>query len=191
MVIADVGHRVDDHLAVELQRDAKHPVHAGMVRAEIQKHEVGVLCLLAHAPLFRNEAQSLLLGVEKLRRHAEGIHLRGAGRMFLTQRVALPVGRCEDASQVRMPGEVDPEHVEYFALVPVGGRPGSRYRRYDKFVFAQGNLDAQVLVPIEADEVVEDGEVGIGLAAPRAAQTLVDRRDIKEQRESGPAFQVI
>src|SRR5260370_2935551 len=38
----------------------------------------------------------------------------------LAQRVALPFLGKEDAAHVRMPGEFDAEHVEHFALQPVG-----------------------------------------------------------------------
>ena len=43
-------------------------------------------------------------------------------RVILAQRVALPFLGHEDAAHIRVPGELDAEHVEYFALQPVGGQ---------------------------------------------------------------------
>ena len=41
-------------------------------------------------------------------------------RVVLPQRVALPLVRHQDPAHVRVPGEFDAEHVEHFALQPVG-----------------------------------------------------------------------
>ena len=40
VVEADVRHRVHDLLAVELQDDAQHAVRAGMLRADVEEHEI-------------------------------------------------------------------------------------------------------------------------------------------------------
>jgi len=42
--------------------------------------------------------------------------------VVFAQRVALPVVGHEDAPQIRMAGELDAEHVEYFALEPIAVR---------------------------------------------------------------------
>src|SRR5512138_1055795 len=46
--------------------------------------------------------------------------------VVLAQRVALPFIRQHDAPQVRMPYELDPEHVVALALQPVRRRPQRR-----------------------------------------------------------------
>ena len=46
------------------------------------------------------------------------------------ERVANPVGRQENPAQVGVPGEVDTNEVECFALVPVGGAPDVRHTRH-------------------------------------------------------------
>src|ERR1039458_6361518 len=43
-------------------------------------------------------------------------------RVILPQGVALPILGHEDAAQVRVPRELDAEHVEHLALQPVGGQ---------------------------------------------------------------------
>src|SRR3990172_11143701 len=45
-----------------------------------------------------------------------------AERMVLAQRMADPVGRQQDATQVGVAAEGDAEHVEDLALVPIGSR---------------------------------------------------------------------
>ena len=41
VVVADVRHGVDDLLAVELQHDPQHAVRAGVLRTDVQEHEIG------------------------------------------------------------------------------------------------------------------------------------------------------
>ena len=43
MVKANLGHGIDDLLAVELQHDAKYAVHARMLRSQVEKHEIGAV----------------------------------------------------------------------------------------------------------------------------------------------------
>ena len=50
VVVADVRNRVDDLLAVQLQHDAQHAVRAGMLRAEVEEHEVVVAVAAARMP---------------------------------------------------------------------------------------------------------------------------------------------
>src|SRR5204863_1154298 len=40
--------------------------------------------------------------------------------IIFAERVALPISGHEEAPQVRMAGEINPEHVEQLALMPVG-----------------------------------------------------------------------
>src|SRR3954464_9071796 len=50
-------------------------------------------------------------------------------RVVLARGMPLPVVRHQDAAQVGMPVEVDPEHVVDFALAPVHRLPHARQRR--------------------------------------------------------------
>ena len=53
MVIADVGNGIDDVLAVELQHDPKHAVHARMIGAEVEEHELVCFAVAREAPTAR------------------------------------------------------------------------------------------------------------------------------------------
>ena len=178
VVVADVGHRVDDLLAVELQHHAQHAVGARVLRPDVQEHEVGVLVRRGQPPVLGPEAQGLLL----LARPAsvgedEAAHLGGAGRVVLAQRVALPGGRHQDAAQVRVAVEADAEHVPDLALVPVGGRPdaGDAWAA-TRFVVEAGTLSRRSALRSKREQVVDDGEVARPAARRGARVALVDRR---------------
>ena len=126
VVEADLGHRVDDLLAVELQHNAQDAVRARMLRAEVEEDEIAVVAAALHAPLFGAEAQRFLFGLLLLFGKLERPHLGGARRMILSQRMPCPAPRHQDALQVRVAGKGDSEHVPYFALVPVRRRPEVR-----------------------------------------------------------------
>src|SRR5205823_11843794 len=49
--------------------------------------------------------------------------------VILAKRKSLPVVGAENAPQIRMAGEIDPEHVVSLALVPIRRRPEIRHRR--------------------------------------------------------------
>src|SRR5579862_6348150 len=51
--------------------------------------------------------------------------------VILAQRVALPLVRKQNAFQIWMPGKDDAEHVEYFALHPICGKPNAAYGRHE------------------------------------------------------------
>src|SRR6185437_8262263 len=93
---------IDDLLAVELQHDPKHAMHARMVRAEIEKHELICLAATSQSPPLGLKAQSLLLHVLSCLRELEWARFRRPGGVVLAQRMATPGRRHEDPSQVRM-----------------------------------------------------------------------------------------
>ena len=62
VVVADVGYRIDDLLAVHLQLDAEYAVRAGMVRPEVEEHEIRV-APAASCRTLRAQSQGLLLRV--------------------------------------------------------------------------------------------------------------------------------
>ena len=120
---SDLGHGIDDLLAVELNHNAQDTVRARMLRAEVQKDEIAVVTAALHAPLFGAEAQHFLFGFLLLFGKVERPHLSGARGVVLSQRMPCPAPRHQDALQVRVSGKGDSEHVPYFALVPVRRRP--------------------------------------------------------------------
>ena len=181
VVVADVRHRIDHDLAVKLQGNAEHAVNAGVVGAQVQEHEVRVLGAAGHAPLLGLEAQAFLLGVKQLVGHAEGVHLRGAGRMLLAQRMPFPQGRRENAVKVRMAFEVDPEHVVGLALVPIGSRPNGGEARQVAVTLRQRHLDAQIRILRQGNQVVEHREVGLRQAIPIAADALIHGGKVEQQ----------
>src|SRR5450755_816817 len=68
--------------------------------------------------------------------------------VILTQRMPLPPIGQQNPLQVRMPVELDPEHVEYFALKPVGGRP-NRHGAGERFAVGDSRGDADAFIPRE------------------------------------------
>ena len=90
VVIADVGNRVDDLLAAQLQHDAQDAVRAGMLRAEVEKHEIVGAVARRQSPAPGLEAQRRLLLLDARFGHLKRAHLGGARRMVLAQRVARP-----------------------------------------------------------------------------------------------------
>ncbi len=103
VVEADLADQVHDLLAVELEDDPQDAVRAGVVRADVEEHEVEVLAAGAACPSPRaGTACASCMARLVVRRHAERAHLGGAGGVLLAQRVALPPRRHEDARQVRM-----------------------------------------------------------------------------------------
>ena len=182
VVIADIRYRVDHDLAVELQRDPEHPVNTGMVRPEIEEHEVRVLGLPVHAPFFGDEPEVFLLSLLKFRRHLERIHLRGPRRMFLAQWVAFPQRRRENSPQVRMIIEDDAKHVERFAFVPVRALPDGGKTRQSIVGVTERDFDSNILVSLERHQVIKSREVSVGLSRAMFAQAFIYGGEIQQQR---------
>src|SRR5574340_1546202 len=86
-----------------------------MLRAHIEKHKIGVIARAAHPPVLGAETQRLLLSPFLLRRQLIGPHLRRASGMVLAQRMAHPTLRHQDALEMRVSVEDDPEHVPRLA----------------------------------------------------------------------------
>ena len=98
-----------------------------MVRTEIEHHGLVV-------DAFHFLAAEKALGVPRHHFHGrfrgKGCHLRSAADVLLAQRMTLPVVGHENATLVGVTFEVDAEHVEDFALVPVGRSPDAGSRRH-------------------------------------------------------------
>ncbi len=190
MVESDVRHRVDDLLAPELQHHAEDAVNARVVGAEVQEEEIGRFLVPFHAPLLGPEPERLLLGALLVLVEAVEAHLGRSRGMVLAQRMALPRWGQEDAAQVRMAGEGDAEHVPGFALVPVGVGPEVGDGGNAGGVALQRHLDADVLVPVEGHEMVDEREVAGRLAVAMRAQALVDDGQVEQHPEGRLGFRL-
>ncbi|MCY1515733.1 hypothetical protein D9M68_503320 [compost metagenome] len=180
VVVADLRNAIEDLFTVQLQDDAERTVGGRVVRAEVEEHEVLVVAVAFHAPVFGLEAQRFLFQVLLGGGQGEGIELGGARRVVLAQRVTLPGRRHHDAGQVRVAGEGDAVHVPHFALVPVGVRPDAGGGRQVEVALGQGDLDHHVTITLQRHQVVEHAEVGGWQAAALGAQTLVDTVQVVE-----------
>ena len=98
MMKPDLRDRVDDLLALELEDDAEHAMHARMVGAEVEEHEIGGLAVPLHAPFLGAEAQRLLLGDLALLSEDVRLHLGRPCDVVLAKRVACPGRRRQDAA---------------------------------------------------------------------------------------------
>src|SRR5262249_15862511 len=123
MVEPDLGNRIDNLLAVKLDRDAQHSVRAGMLRTDVEKQEIFAIAFSAHAPFLRAEPERLLLGILLFLKEVVWLDVRRACRMVFAQRVALPALRHQDSLKVRVAIEPNAEHVPHFPLIPVGRGP--------------------------------------------------------------------
>ena len=125
---ADLRHGVHDLLAVKLQSYAQHSVRAGMLRTDVQEHEIRPVAAWLHAPFFGPEAQRFLLGFLLFVGQLERPHFGGSRGMVFQQRMSYPRSRHQDSFQVRVALETDPEHVPDLPLVPIRRGPKIRNR---------------------------------------------------------------
>jgi hypothetical protein len=117
MQVADLGPRVDDALAVEQRLDAQRAVGGRVRRADVDVHALeAVLAEDDLAPLvLRGQPGNAEYGARK--------HVAAVGRIVLAQGEADELLVREDAAQVRVVDEVEPEHVVGLALGPVRRLP--------------------------------------------------------------------
>src|SRR5580698_5374983 len=97
--------------------------------------------------------------------------------VILAQRVTLPFLWQEDAAHVRMACELDAEHVEHFALQPIGGEVHVD-RGLGLVLLGDESFDAHALIASEAIQNVDDVEA-VGALGP------IDRGDVDEVIEVG------
>src|ERR1039457_2169671 len=102
---SDLGHRIDDLLAVQLNHNPQDTVRTRMLRSEVQKDEVASITAALHAPLFGAEPQQLLFLVLLLFGKVKGPHLSGARGMVFSQRMPYPASRHQYRLQVGVPGK--------------------------------------------------------------------------------------
>ena len=185
VVVADVGDDVDDLLVAQADDDAERPVGAAVLRADVEEHERRGRRSVRGRPHSSGLKRELLLPSRRRScvGQREGARLGAAGRVLLAQRVALPPRRHEEAVQVRVAVDADAEHVPDLALVPVGGGPQAGDGRHRGASRRQRHLEAHVGVAVVGEEVVDDGEVGVGLALAVQPLALVDAAEVVEHAE--------
>ena len=83
-------------------------------------------------------------------------------RIILAQRIAFPIDRHQDAHQVGMIAETDAEHVEDFALIPVGPAPDARDRIDLRIRAAQPALHAQPLIALDRMQMIDHFKARLG-----------------------------
>ena len=151
-----------------LQHDAEDAVRAGMVRAEVEEHEVRILAGALHSPLLgpRTLSASSSAACLSSGKRNGSMSVARAG-WSLRKRMALPGGRHQNPPQVGMAVKPMPNmsHVSRSYQFAAGKRRTARRDGEDSP--REGRyLDAEVLVPLEGEQMVDDGEVALGLARP-------------------------
>src|SRR5208337_2847579 len=94
----------------------------------------------------------------------------------LAQRMTAKRGVTEDALQIRVALEADPEQVVRLALEPVGGLPYAGQRRNRWITFRHRHLQAHAMAVADGVEVVHGLE-------PVLAFGVIDPADVYEQLE--------
>ena len=79
---------------------------------------------------------------------------------------------------MRMPVKNNSEHVPHFALVPIGSGPDARCSRQGKAVFRQGYLDADIFVPLEGKEMIDNRKIARRLTLAMLPHALIDGREV-------------
>jgi hypothetical protein len=173
-----IQHGIDNLLAVELEHDAQDAMRSGMLRSEIEKHEVHILTLPFHAPFLGMKLQGFLFLLFFVGRQSEWLHVRRAGGMVFPKWVTFPSGRHQDPSQVWMTVNADAKHVPDFALVPVRRRPNvGDGRKRGRFAFER-HLDAHIFVSLVGEQMIDDSKIALWLPVPVGADAFVDRGKI-------------
>src|SRR5215469_1334956 len=84
----------------------------------------------------------------------------------------------QQALQMRMPVKNNSEHVPHFALVPIGSGPDARYSRQGKAVFRQGYLDADIFVPLQRKEMIDNSKIARRLTVAMLPHALIDGGEV-------------
>ena len=177
---SDLGHRIDDLLAVQLNHNPQDTVCTRMLRSEVQKDEVASVTAALHAPLFGAEPQQLLFLVLLLFGKVKGPHLSGARGMVFSQRMPYPASRHQYALQVGVPGKRYSEHIPYFAFVPIRRRPKARDAVERQGASVKSNFHPDVFIALEGEQVIDDRERGGRQALPVHPHPVVDRGQVVE-----------
>src|SRR5208282_2417620 len=84
------------------------------------------------------------------------LHWDMRGRVILAQRVALPVLWHQDAGEVGVVAEADPEHVESLTFVRLAARPEVEQARDDGFVGRDLAPHPQALLSRKREQLDDD-----------------------------------
>ena len=98
-------------------------MRAGMLRTDVQEHEIHPIAARLHAPVFGPKAQRFLLGFLLFVGKLERPHFSGSGRMVFQKWMSHPCSRHQDSFHVRVALETNSEHVPDFPFVPIRRRP--------------------------------------------------------------------
>ena len=132
VMIADIEDGVHDLFAVELQDDAQNAVGPGVVRTQVEEHEVPAVPRRGKTPLLGPEPHGVLLFDLSFVGERVPSQFGAARGVLLPERMAFPGGRHQDAAEMGMAFRADAEHVPELAFVPVRGLPEPGYARDGK-----------------------------------------------------------
>src|ERR1700722_5613280 len=76
--------------------------------------------------------------------------------------------------------ENDPEHIPYFAFIPVGGRPDVRDRGQRKPIFRKSYLDSHVFIALKGKQMVDHCEIARWLAIAIYPHPLINGGEVVE-----------
>jgi hypothetical protein len=79
---ADIGHRIENHFAIELENDTQDPMSSRVLWAEVEEHKLCIVASPFKPPFFRSELESILFPILFVIGKAEGAHLGSSGGVF-------------------------------------------------------------------------------------------------------------
>jgi hypothetical protein len=109
--------------------------------------------------------------------------------VFFAKWMAHPAVRHQDAFEMGMTVETDPEHVPHFALIPIGRRPDACATRQRQPVTRERNLKAQIFISVKRKEVVYHREIAGWSAIAMCPRALIDGGEVVEHLV-GPVYLV-
>ena len=175
---ADIRNDIDNVFTAELQDQSQDAVSPGMLGTDVQEHEVGVLALGFHPIFCGIELQVILLLFLVVVGELKAFHVGGPGRVFFPEGMTFPGFGHQDPPQVWMAGKTDAEHIVDFPFIPVSGGPDVDDALHFRVVGVQSGFDADIGIPVERKQVVDEDEGEFGFAAIRMIGTHVDGRQI-------------
>ena len=144
--ITDLRVGIDDPLAIDRDLQPERSVHRRMLRTEIQNLRMRQAHRLRIFFRAFDDRQ-----VDRLRAHRAL-----ARRKIFSQRMPFKLRMRQDAPQIGMSFELDPEHVESFALRPVRAFPDVD-GGVDRGIFGRNRrLDPHAMLVRERQQVIDD-----------------------------------
>src|SRR6516162_2465445 len=170
MKIADDALGSPNTFAVEFEFDAQHAMSGGVLRAHVDDKLVGAeKCAVFLCRVFLlqsiSHVSTVLLAALNAEIFPDPSRVLPKNVVILAQWMALPLLGKQNALQVGVTGKSDTEHVEDFALQPVGGGP-EFHETGGALRFGDGNFEAQARV------------VGEGIKNGDQVETLIAARPV-------------